>query len=122
MADFSKNGKPWTTDEELALLKEYNEDKLTLLDLVINHKRKPVGIFGRLKKLNIIKAPKETRGYDEYTNSDIYRQLKKVNTEVKKEKEKDDELVNLDPDIDRATSTHDMVKKILSILEKVYRT
>jgi len=68
-------GKPWSKSEDNQLIKEYNEDKLSLLDIYKNHKRTPGAITARLVRLNIIDRRDSIRGYLEYENSDLYKEL-----------------------------------------------
>jgi hypothetical protein len=66
-------GKPWSPQEDEQLIKEYTNDKLGLLRLCEIHKRNPGGITSRLKRLNLINIRQEARGYEEFINSDLYK-------------------------------------------------
>ena len=66
-------GKSWSSQEDEQLIKEYTIDKLGLLRLCEIHKRNPGGITSRLKRLNLINIRQNARGYDEFINSDLYK-------------------------------------------------
>ena len=47
-------GSKWTKEEELQLIKEYNEDKLNVEEIAEIHKRTNSGISSRLVRLGVI--------------------------------------------------------------------
>lgn len=82
--DISKdniNGnKLWSQEEIDQLIKEYNDDELTVMELAKIHNRLPSSISICLKKINIIDNTTHVRGYLEYKNSDFFREKKKAKT------------------------------------------
>ena len=70
-------GKPWTTEEEQQLIKEYTIDKLNLLEICEIHKRNHNGICSRLKRLNLIEEKQKISGYSDYLDSDLYKEFLK---------------------------------------------
>ena len=81
--DFKLAGKPWSHEEDEQLIKEYTVNKINLLEICEIHKRKPGGITSRLKRLKLIDMKQNARGYSEYLESDLYKELctKKAQTE-----------------------------------------
>jgi hypothetical protein len=73
--EFKNAGKPWNYDEDTLLIKLYTEDKLKLLELCEKHNRAPGGIISRLKKHNLIEEKTDVNGYNEYFNSDLYKNM-----------------------------------------------
>jgi len=66
---FNRGGNPWGKEEDDQLIKEYNVDKLTILELSKLHDRTPGGIISRLIRKKIIDTRDTARGYLEYKNS-----------------------------------------------------
>ena len=98
--DFINMGKPWSSEDDTKLLKLYNEDLLDILNLSNIFKRAPGGISARLQKLNIIPDKKLARGYEDYLNSDLYKEAC-LNSKNKKKQNlniNSDEDVNSDED------------------------
>jgi len=73
-------GAPWTPQETADLIKEYNENKLSLLEICRLHKRSPSGIISRLRKYNISNSTKDIRGYSEFKVSDLNKEILSKNT------------------------------------------
>jgi predicted nuclease with TOPRIM domain len=89
-SDFTNIGKPWEPSDDEQLIKLYNEDQKDILQIAAIFKRAPGGIAARLKKLNIIEDNKSARGYEEYKNSDLYKEACELSrNRHKKEKTKD---------------------------------
>lgn len=63
---FNRGGNPWEKEEDDRLIKEYNVDKLTILELSKLHDRTPGGIISRLIRKKIIDTRDTARGYLEY--------------------------------------------------------
>jgi hypothetical protein len=78
---FTRAGKPWGQIESQQLVKEYNVDKLNLLEICNIHKRMPGGITSRLRRLNLVDMKSEARGFSEYQQSDLYKQICIINQE-----------------------------------------
>ena len=72
---YTNSGQPWYDQEEEQLKKEYNEQKLDINEIGKIHKRTPGGIGSRLCILGIIEHRISARGYTEYKNSDLYREI-----------------------------------------------
>ena len=87
--EYNTAGKPWPKSEDEQLIKEYNVDKLKLLELCTIHKRMPGGITSRLKRLNIVDMRNKVRGYSEYVKSDLYKEISKTKDERRVERKID---------------------------------
>ena len=72
---YTNSGQPWYDQEEEQLKKEYNEQKLDINEIGKIHKRTPGGIGSRLCILGIIEHRISARGYTEYKNSNLYREI-----------------------------------------------
>ena len=83
---YTNSGQPWYDSEEDQLKKEYNEDNLDINEIGKIHKRTPGGIGSRLCILGIIENRVSARGYSQYKNSDLYREICKKGP-PKKEKQ-----------------------------------
>ena len=73
--EFTNVGAPWLSDEIAQLIKEYNEEQQTLMEISKIHKRLPTAIARMLRKLNIVHTYEDVRGYTEYTSSDIHNKI-----------------------------------------------
>lgn len=58
----------WTNDEDLLLVKLYNEEKLELLKICSLLKKKCKEVIQRLIDLKIVEHKKDVRGYSNNTN------------------------------------------------------
>ena len=81
--EYNLAGKSWEKKEDDQLIKEYNIDRLNLLDICKIHKRMPGGIVSRLKRLNLVDINYKIRGYKDYQHSDIYKKICKYRAENK---------------------------------------
>jgi hypothetical protein len=84
---YTNSGQPWYDSEEDQLKKEYNEDNLDINEIGKIHKRTPGGISARLRLLGIIDKSISSRGYSEYINSDLYKEICKKRKKEKQPKE-----------------------------------
>lgn len=72
---YDKSGHPWTSEEDAQLEKEYTVDKLSITQIGDIHKRTPGGITWQLKRLKCLDTNTEARGYQEYRDSDLYKEI-----------------------------------------------
>ena len=72
---YTNSGQSWSDQEEEQLKKEYIEQKLDINEIGKIHKRTPGGIGSRLCILGIIEQRLSARGYTEYKNSNLYREI-----------------------------------------------
>ena len=72
---FKNAGEHWTETEENQLNKLYNEDILDIMEISKIHCRAPGGIISRLHKHNYIVNRQSARGYINYKNSDLYKEI-----------------------------------------------
>ncbi len=72
---YTNSGQSWSDQEEEQLKKEYIEQKLDINEIGKIHKRTPGGIGSRLCILGIIEHRLSARGYTEYKNSNLYREI-----------------------------------------------
>lgn len=72
---YTNSGQSWSDQEEEQLKKEYNEQKLDINEIGKIHKRTPGGIGSRLCILGVIEHRVSARGYTEYKNSNLYREI-----------------------------------------------
>lgn len=74
---YTNSGAPWFEEELEKLKKEYTEDKLDLLQISKLHKRTPGGIATRLVILRLTDDVNTVKGYTEYKNSTLYKDVLK---------------------------------------------
>ena len=81
---FKNAGEPWSQKEDMQLNKLYNEDMLDIMEISKIHNRAPGGIISRLFKNNYIVNRQSARGYIDYKNSDLYKEIVSNNKDKKK--------------------------------------
>ena len=99
---FKNAGEPWYQEEDNQLNQLYNVEQLDIMQISKIHNRAPGGIISRLCKHNYIQNRISARGYLEYQNSDMYKQIvlknKENNIQFQKEnvKKKENILITID--------------------------
>ncbi len=68
------SGKFWTNDEVNQLKKSYINEQKDIIEIAYIHKRYPGGIIAKLKSFGIITESNEARGYENYKNSELYKE------------------------------------------------
>ena len=81
---YTNSGQKWTTEEEEKVINEYNNLNLDINEIGLMHRRTPGGISARLAILGIIPDRHTCRGYDKYTQTDLYKGICSNNRERKK--------------------------------------
>jgi len=81
---YTNSGQKWTTEEEEKVINEYNNLNLDINEIGLMHRRTPGGISARLAILGIIPDRHTCRGYDKYTQTDLYKENCSNNRERKK--------------------------------------
>lgn len=92
--NFEMAGKWWSDEEDLKLLKHYNEDGLNVVQIAKLHNRFPRGIASRLVYLRVVDCTLDCRGYiqNEKEDCQYYEQIKnflKQKRDERKEKKID---------------------------------
>ena len=72
---YTNSGTIWSIEEDEQLIQLYNVELLDIGEICKRHKRFLGGITSRLKGKNIITNAKEVRGYEDFINSDEYREM-----------------------------------------------
>jgi polyhydroxyalkanoate synthesis regulator phasin len=88
---FKNAGGSWSQEEDTQLNKLYNEDMLDIMEISKIYNRSPGGIISRLFKHNYIVNRQSARGYINYKNSDLYKEIvsnNKKKTEIEDKPEK----------------------------------
>jgi hypothetical protein len=83
---FINSDKEWFPKENDDLRIEYIINEYDLLTLCIIHKRMPINITNKLKKLGLIPTKNEVRGWDLFTTTELYKSLVKNKVKTKKHK------------------------------------
>ena len=83
---FINSDKEWFHKENEDLRIEYTINEYDLLTLCIIHKRMPINIANKLKKLGLITAKNEVRGWDLFTTTELYKSLAKNKFKTKNQK------------------------------------
>ena len=89
MEYYTNSGQSWSDQEENQLKKEYVEQKLDINEIGKIHKRTPGGIGSRLCILGVIEHRLSARGYLEYKNSDLYKEICEKGPPKKEKKPKE---------------------------------
>lgn len=85
---FDNISKPWTNEDSQKLVELYNNENKNIQELGEIFIRTPGSIAAKLTHLKIINARQYARGYDEYLNSGIYKEVCDFYKLQKKEKGK----------------------------------
>jgi hypothetical protein len=72
---FKNSGMFWSQKEDVSLNKLYNNDMLDITEISKIHNRAPGGIISRLIKHNYITDRTLARGYIDYKNSQLYKDI-----------------------------------------------
>ena len=88
---FINSDKEWFPKEEDDLKIEYTINEYDLLTICIIHKRMPTNIINKLKKLGLIPAKNQVRGWDLFTTTELYKSL--TQNKVKRKKQKKPKVV-----------------------------
>jgi polyhydroxyalkanoate synthesis regulator phasin len=91
---FKNAGEPWSQEEDTQLNKLYNEDILDIMEISKIHCRAPGGIISRLHKHNYIVNRQSARGYINYKNSDLYKEIVSNNKKKTKIEDKPEKKIN----------------------------
>jgi ribonuclease HI len=98
---FENAGKPWNSDEEGQLIKEYSINMMSLMDICKIHGRNYGGITSRLKSLGLVKNSLFVRGYSEYLKSDVNKEYKEKRKEKSKPDKLDERIIKLKIELER---------------------
>lgn len=113
-SDFTNIGKLWELSDDEQLIKLYNEDQKDILQIAAIFKRAPGGISSRLKKLNIIEDNKSARGYEDYKNSDLYKEA----CQLSRNRHKDKTNIEIEISKDDIIKSFNKVNKNMITLQK----
>ena len=84
-------GGSWSKEQDDQLKDQYVNKKLDLITLCNIHKRFPGGITSRLRKLGIVEFSNLVRGFDDYTNSSLYEEIKNSRSSIRSQKKTEKE-------------------------------
>ena len=85
---FNRVGEPWAKEEDAQLNELYNEQLLDIMEISKIHSRAPGGIISRLLKHNYIDKRISARGYTDYKNNNLYKEIVTRNKQSRKERKK----------------------------------
>jgi len=88
---YDRRKDEWTTSEIEQLRMEYMDKHLNILQIADIHKRTPGYISSKLKMMKIISSSNQARGYFDYRNSELYKEIIEKNNIERREKLPDDE-------------------------------
>ena len=72
---YQRQKEPWGEKELTELKNEYEGKKMNISEIADIHRRTPGSISYRLKSIGIITDNTQSRGYIEYKNSDLYKEI-----------------------------------------------
>lgn len=134
---YNRQKEDWSDKELEDLKNEYETKEMTISQIGDIHKRTPGAISYRLKHLNIIENNMLARGYIEYKNSNLYKEIvttgKKSDTVKKTQKEvkvKDKDKIETRVILTTAKEISDMrneieslkkdIKEVLHLIHSIY--
>lgn len=79
---YNRSKEIWDNMELNKLQTEYTTNNMSVIEIADIHKRTPGSIAFKIKKLGIVNNHMETRGYDTYRNSDLYKEI--ISNEINK--------------------------------------
>ena len=92
---FKNAGEPWYQNEDDQLNDLYNHKMFSVMEISKIHNRAPGGIISRLLRNNYIPNRVSARGYLEYKNSDLYKQIVSRNIENMKHSKNNEKNVKI---------------------------
>ena len=81
---YINSGIGWSLIEDDLLKTSYINEGRDILEIAVKHKRTPGGIAYRLRQLDIIKNNPDARGYEEYKNSALFKEVLSNSSRPKK--------------------------------------
>lgn len=130
---YNRQSDPWGPTELEKVRQEYETNEMTISEIADIHHRTPGSISYKLKNLGLITHNTLSRGYLDYKNSDLYREIvgdgKKKDSEKKAKKEakevekaatlrsKNSEIAELKNEI---ISLKKDVKEMLRLIHELY--
>lgn len=87
---YIRKKEEWSISETKQLQNEYMDKHLNIIQIADIHKRTPGYISSKLRKMNIISSSKQSRGYFDYINSELYKEIIEKSNAERKEKLPDD--------------------------------
>lgn len=84
--DYYDRKEEWSIEETEQLRMEYIDKALTIMQIAYIHKRTPGYISSKLRKMKIISVSNQARGYFEYRNSELYKEVVEKYSKERKEK------------------------------------
>lgn len=111
------------TDTEIDQLKiEYIEKEMSIIDIGNIHQRLPHNISHKLKKLGLITHNRFVRGYEEYINSNLYKEFvekKKIHRKKEIRLHEIDEIKNKICEI--KNELYELRKYVKIMLKSIYK-
>ena len=118
---YNREKKAWDEKELCDIKNEYETKELTISQIADIHHRTPESISYKLKKLGIITHNTLARGYLEYKNSSLYKEIieTRTTTDTKKKVKKEAKL-KLKTEMPTINPTNDIeeLREELSFLKK----
>lgn len=72
---YDRSKASWTPDEANAVLREYETEMLSILEIADLHRRTPGSIAYKLKSMGVISDANMARGYAAYKSGNLYKEI-----------------------------------------------
>lgn len=119
---YDRQKEPWEEKECQSIRNRYEKKEMNVSQIADIHRRTPGSISHKLKNLGIINIYTEARGYLEYKNSDLYKEIvnKNKNPENPRNIKKDTKIIsNNEPDIIQIKNDINEIKESINKLFKL---
>jgi len=108
---YERSKEPYGEEEIEQIKSEYNNDQLSIIEIGNIHKRTPGSISFQLKKQKIIEKNTDARGYNDYRNSSLYKEIVEGNTKKEKSNQTNNNDKN-EPKLSKKQIQIEMLKDI----------
>jgi hypothetical protein len=114
---YNRQKDAWTEAEIQEVKTKYEINEMTISQIADSHFRTPGSIAYKLKTINVIPDNTQARGYVEYKNSSLYKEIIELSDTSKKEK-KVKEDTKLKSDIN-ARSIDILLREVIDLRHEV---
>jgi alpha-galactosidase/6-phospho-beta-glucosidase family protein len=116
---YTRQKEVWTNEELEQLRNEYQTQEMTVSKIGDIHKRTPGSISYKLKGMNIVENNTKVRGYSEYKESELYKEIVSSGKDTRAEKKRENKEVKVVATKINSEEFLELKKEISGLKEKV---